>query len=156
MLFRSSPARDDKADTTPAAEYVIGHVNEAGALVAAASGFMGIRGLAADNGALYAALARLSAERGRSRTTLVRLPVRPDGSAGPVEPLLHDIPRQPRSVAIDSTGAVFISGQADGSNGYADATGVIVKRQPGDRIVMFASWLSNPADRKSTRLNSSH
>ena len=136
---------DDEAERSPATEYVIGHVNEAGALVADASGFMRVRGLAADNGAVYVALMRLATERGRSRTTLVRLPVRPDGSAGPAEPLLHDIPRQPTSVAVDSTGALFISGQADGSDGHGNATGVIVKHQPGDRIVTFASWLSSPA-----------
>ena len=139
------PGRDDTADTTPAAEYVVGHVNEAGALVAIAAGFMDVRGLAADSGAVYVALVRLATERGRSRTTLVRMPIRPDGNAGTVEPLLHDTPRQPTSVAVDITGALFISGQAADGDRHDDAMGVILKRQPDGRIVTFASKLSNPA-----------
>jgi len=61
-----------------ASEYVIACLEPSGALTTLASGFVDVRGIAADASGVYVAMGRLATERGWRRTTLARVPVRED------------------------------------------------------------------------------
>jgi sugar lactone lactonase YvrE len=137
-------ADDEDKDDGRGSEYVIARVDEAGVLTPFASGFVGVQGLAADGRAVYVVMARLATERGRLRTTLARIPVRVDGSVGPVEPLLHNSPYRLLGVTIDAAGDVFVSGSANDEDGDNERTGVILKRQADGRVSTFAAGLRDP------------
>jgi sugar lactone lactonase YvrE len=119
-------------------EEAIMRLEPSGALTRMASGFRNIRALAADDAGLYVAAALAGEEA--NRTTLARLRWRPDGTAGPVESLLRNVPRQPNGVAVDATGDVFATGLGDSD----PASGVVLKRRTGGEVAIAVSGLWRP------------
>jgi glucose/arabinose dehydrogenase len=131
---------DDRRGASPASEYVIARLEDSGTLTRVASGFMGVEGLAAGGGALYVAMARLAAERGRMRTTVARIPIRADGTAA-AEPVLSTTLRRALGVGIDAAGGLFVSGRAADDDDDSD---VIVKKYNGGEVAVFATGLKRP------------
>lgn len=115
-------------------DFFIARLDEAGTPTPFVSGLVDVEGIAVDGSAVYLAMARLARERGSVRTSLARVPIRPDGTAGPVEPLLHDAPYRPRAVAIDAAGAVLVS----------DAGGRVIKWQRDGSVGALAANLGHP------------
>ncbi len=133
----------DRPGSARASEYVIACLEPSGALTTLASGFVDVRGIAADASGVYVAMARLGTERGRLRTTLARVPVRMDGSAGAVEPILRNTPLRTQGVAVDAVGDLFVSGTARPRD--AGAAGMIVKRRRSGEVTTLAAGLGDPA-----------
>lgn len=131
-----------RAGGSPASEYVIARLEDSGTLTTIASGFMGVEGLAAGGGAVYVAMARLAAERGRTRTVVARIPIRSDGTAAPVEPVLSTTVQRAVGVGIDAAGGLFVSGRAADDDDESD---VIVKKYNGGEVAVFATGLKSPA-----------
>lgn len=144
-------------------EEVIARVDPGGTLATIATGFVAVQGLAADDGSLYIAVARLAGERGLRRTRVVRVALRADGTAA-VEPLLSGIRHRPAGVAVDVLGALFIGGvglrdgerdedhdhddddDADGDRDgpHRSAGGVILKWRGEGGVTTFARGLGHP------------
>ena len=121
------------------AEFAIARLEHSGTLTTVASGLMGVQGLAADGAAVYVALARLVTERGRTRTTVARVPIREDGTAAPVEALLSGSLKGTRGLAIDALGDVFVSAEKAGDE--HDGGGVILKRHRTGQVTALATGL---------------
>jgi sugar lactone lactonase YvrE len=138
---RSDREDGDQPGTARASEYVVACLEPSGALITLASGFVNVQGLAADASGVYVAMGRLAAERGRLRTTLARVPVRVDGSAGAIEPILRNTPLRTQGVAVDAVGDVFVSGTA---NLEAGSAGMIVKRRRSGEASALAAGLDDP------------
>jgi streptogramin lyase len=144
-------------------EEVIARVDPGGTLATIATGFVGVQGLAADDGSLYIAVAGLAGERGLRRTRVVRVAPRADGTAA-VEPLLSGIRHRPAGVAVDVLGALYIGGVGlrdgerdedhdhdddDDADGDRDRThrlsgGVILKWRGEGGVTTFARGLGHP------------
>ncbi len=108
-----------------------------GTLTRFAEGFAGVQGIAVRGQILYAVAERLPGEAKRPESTLVRLPIEPDGRAGPPEVLVRINVQGLAGVAVDRLGAVFFAAKLR-------KQGVILKRLPGGRLVAFASGLKAP------------
>ncbi|MBI4264336.1 MAG: hypothetical protein HY657_08165 [Acidobacteria bacterium] len=144
IAVRRAPGRgrdDDDDRDDRGSEHVIARLDESGTPVPFASGFVDVQGLAVDARAAYVAMTRLAGDRGRSRTTLARIPIRPDGSPGVVEPLWRAAPPHvSRGVAIDAEGDVFVSGVSGGDgDGNGPREAVVLKRPMEGRTETFAS-----------------
>ena len=113
-----------------------------GTLIRIASGLIGVHALAVDQAAIYVALEALVGE-GRQRTTLARLPRRPDGTTGPAESLLRYTHREPDGLAIDAAGDLFITGSL--LEHWHPRSGVVLKRRAGGRVSLVAFGLSRPS-----------
>jgi hypothetical protein len=118
-----------------AAEGTIGRL-EAGRVVPFAAGFVSVRAIAVDRSAVYVAMRRLAHEHGRTRTTLVRVPVTGDGTSGVQEAVLSDQRLRATGVAIDAMGDTFIGAAANSGK-----TGVILKAGAATRTTVFADGL---------------
>ncbi|MGH9255183.1 MAG: Ig-like domain-containing protein [Vicinamibacterales bacterium] len=132
---------DDSAgeESGSTSEYLIARLEDSGTLRTIASGFVGVQGLAVDSEALYVALARLVGERGHARTTVVRVPIRADGTAAPFEPVLAALLQRGLGIARDAAGDLFVSGTlAD------DDSGVVLKRPGTGSMTTLASGLRDP------------
>ena len=132
----------DRPGNAGASEYVIACLEPSGALTTLASGFVNVRGIAADASAVYVAMGRLGTERGGLRTTLARVPVRVDGRAEAVETILRGIPLRIQGVAVDAVGDVFVSGTAKKLD--AESGGMIVKRRKSGEVSTLAAGLDDP------------
>ena len=137
-----SRGRDDKEKGRRSGD-ILARLDESGAVIPWASGFVDTQGIAAADGAVYVVMARLGTERGRLGTTLARVPVRADGTAGPVEPLRRGAAPRAGGVAVDAAGGVFIGDTAKKAKGHGRA-GVILKRQTDGRVGLFATGLRDP------------
>ena len=136
---------DDDDRTEGGSESMVVRLDESGAVIPFAAGFIDVRALAADSAAVYVVIARLAAERGRVRTTVARIPIRADGSAGLVEPVLRNAPHRPLGVAIDAIGDVFVSSVADDDDdGGGEPGGMILKRRMGGELSTLAAALHDP------------
>ena len=133
---------DDQPGNARASEYVIARLEPSGSVTILASGFLDVHGIAAEASVVYVAMERLGTERGRSRTTLARIPVHTDGSAGAIAPLLRNTSLRAQGVAVDTVGDVFASGVVnDRDEGPA---GVVVKRRRTGDVRTLAGGLGEP------------
>ena len=132
----------DDGEGRPGAEYVVASLDSSGALTTVATGFMGVQALAADGEAVYIAMARLATERGRARTTVARVRIGADGTAGPTEPVLSGVFTRTRGLGIDAMGALFVGGTADRDDD--GGRGAVVKRHSTGRLTGFAAGLTDP------------
>lgn len=147
VAMRRTAARNrhDADDEYRESEYVIARLDDSGSVAVFASGFVDVQGLAVDASAVYVVMARLAPERGRVRTTLARVPLRANGSAGPVEPLVRGPSQRSSSVAIDAGGDVFITASSnDDGEHWGDDRGVILKRRAEGPLITFAAGLRYP------------
>jgi RHS repeat-associated protein len=116
-----------------------------GVLTVFADGFEGLEGVAVRGAAVYAVTERLLSERKRQGTTLVRIPITADGTAGPLEVLVRGDVHDPVGLAIDRLGAVFFTAERRRGEGHPGEKGLILKRQPDGRLVTFATGLKDHA-----------
>ena len=144
-LHRHSDEDDEEDDAWHRQGEVILRLSPDGALTRFAQGFKGLEGLALQSGALYAVTERLRGERERHGTTLVRIPIQPDGSTGPLEVLLRGDIRDPVGLALDRLGAAFFTAERRREeHHHRGERGVIVKWRPDGRLVTFALGLKDP------------
>lgn len=132
---------DGDSEKARASGEVIARLEPSGAVTILVGGLVEVRGVAADASHVYVAMERLEAERGRQRTTLARIPVLPDGGAGPVEPLLRHTLKRALGVAVDTAGDVFVSGVSEEKEG--GAAGVILKRRRSGEVTTLAAGLQD-------------
>jgi len=167
VAVRREQRRRDRDDdrTGNGVEYVISRLDDAGTLTPVVGGLVGIRGLAADEEALYAAIARTVGERGVQCTRLLRIPLLEDGTAGSPQPLSHGVRHLSWGLAIDVLGGVFAGGVAlgdrdrdedhdrddddDGGENERDrdhgAAGGVIRKWRGDgEATIFARGLGHP------------
>lgn len=144
LSMRRSVGRDDDQDDDRGSQEVIARLDDSGALIPFASGFVGIQALAAGAGGIYVVVERLTAEKGRVRTTLARVPIRADGSAGPIEPLLRGLRHRPRYMTIDAVEDVFFGGRTNDEDDDGGRAATIVKRLADGRGNAFATGLRDP------------
>ena len=145
VSMRRATGRDRDDDDDRESEYVIARLDAAGMPTLFASGFVDVQGLAADARGVYVSMARLATDRGRLRTTLARISLRANGSAGPVEPLLRDPSQRHFGIAIDAVGDVFITATSSDDNDHrGDDRGIILKRRTDGVLSTFAKGLRDP------------
>jgi RHS repeat-associated protein len=126
-----------------------------GRLSLVADGFVGLEGIAVHAQTLYAAADRRHGESRGQASNLVRFPIRPDGSLGPMAVLVRGVIRKPAGLAVDALGGVFVAAARlrddhDGDDRHHrsddddDDAGVILKWRPDGRLVTFATGLDDP------------
>ena len=115
-----------------------------GALRVFADRFKGLEGVAVRGSAVYAVTERRLGERERHGTTLVRIPIEPDGDAGRLEILVRSDVRDPVGLALDRLGSVFFTAEGRRGEDQRDERGLILKWLPDGRLVTFATGLKDP------------
>ena len=91
------------------------------------SGFRRLEGLVWADGGLYAAVERVSTDRGRNRTWLVRVPIGANGVAGTPEPMATGRGHVPTGVTVDRLGAVFATTESRGRRASRKRDGLVLK-----------------------------
>ncbi len=122
---------------------LIVRVEPSGAPTEVAAGFKNIDALAAGDGALYVAMARLGDEHGRMRSSVARVGIREDGSASAAESLITADIQRVAGLAVDVLGALFAGGEAvDERHGRQ---GVVLKKDRAGQVAEFARGLRGAA-----------
>ena len=121
----------------------VARLEESGVMTEVAAGFVDVEGLAAANGALYVAMARMAGDRGHARTALARLPIREDGVVVAVEPLASTGLHRTLALGVDMLGRLLVGGIAAGH--HEGRSGVLLKRDEAGRLTTFARGPGDPA-----------
>ncbi|MDA1183270.1 MAG: hypothetical protein O2930_01330 [Acidobacteria bacterium] len=98
-----------------------------GAVRSIADGFHALEGIVWTDDGLYATAERMSTDRGRTRTWLVRVPIDANGAAGPPESASVGRRYAPAGVAVDRLGALFVAAAARGGTSSKKDNGVVIK-----------------------------
>ena len=140
---RLSRGTDPEPDDESAEPEMILALGPGGALTVFADGFDHLQGLAVREGVVYAVTTGV---RGADREdgVVYRIPVRPDGRAGPIVPLTFRLGfERPMGVAIDRLGALFVSTPTARLDGQRSRQ-AIVKLPPSGEGSLLAAWLDSP------------
>src|SRR4030095_2937250 len=134
---------DPEPDDESAEPEMILALGSDGGLTVFADGFDHLQGLAVRAGVLYAVMTGVGGAH-REDGVVYRIPLRPDGRAGPIVPLTFRVGfERPMGVAIDRLGALFVSTPTARLAGQGSRPG-IVKLPPGGEGSVLAAQLDSP------------
>jgi sugar lactone lactonase YvrE len=134
---------DPEPDDESAEPEVILAFGSDGSLTVFADGFDHLQGLAGREGVVHAVTTGVRGVH-REDGVVYRIPVRPDGRAGPIIPLPYRLEfERPRGVAIDRLGALFVSTPTAGLDGQRSRQ-AIVKLSPSGEGSLLAAELDSP------------
>lgn len=136
-------AQGDKEDDDEDEEQgeIILRLTPSGQLTVFVNGFEGLQGIAVNKGFLFVAAKGLKKEED-DHGGVFRIPIQPDGSAGPISRLTQSEIKKPFGLVLDILGTLYVS--AEEIELEKKAKDAIGKIAPSGALTRFASGLEEP------------